>query len=443
MGGQASVATIYPAFDQQVVYAGQNATGKVYVSVIQEEVSCVSVGCRIIGQELTAVTYTTSDSKGNQSSHTAIEKRRFMDMKICLHSRPEGVIRGGHYEFPFSFTMPASAPATTYSGDSVHCGYINYTMKVWLDRPGSLRWDIRNKSTVIVAPTLAVQARTPMYMPPQRLDLRSLLFLDRGNVFLGWKMETDVIYAGEMLTFKFAVANFTEVRIMGVCVKLTQYSKFNAHGHCGATKKRLCWTHFTPEQVGLSDAVPLVQSDQEAALERLREALRSANPTAHIPSCTVRIPVPLDAASSYQNGEHFEIRHELKVKLWTTFGTNNVRVTQQVFVLNPDPVHVPEKRLRSDKCGPALQLPTNWAPHIEPVAVLPEIPVDMGALSRPGAKITDRGPLQYAANAHVTPMGYPVIEVENYTVPNHSVASAPPAAECSNYVQAEIAPYVD
>jgi hypothetical protein len=339
--------------------------------------------------------------------------------------------------------MPASAPATTYSGDSVHCGYINYTMKVWLDRPGSLRWDIRNKSTVIVAPTLAVHAKTPMYVPPQRLDLRSLLFLERGNVFLGWKMESDVIYAGEMLTFKFAVANFTEVRIMGVCVKLTQYSKFNAHSHCGATKKRLCWTHFTPEQVGLSNAVPLVPSDQEAALERLREALRSANPTAHIPSCTVRIPVPLDAASSYQNGEHFEIRHELKVKLWTTFGTNNVRVTQQVYVLKTDPVHVPEKRLRSDKCGPALQLPLNWAPHIEPVAVLPEIPVDMGALSRPGAKITDRGPLQYAANAHVTPMGYPVIEVEHYAAPDHSAASAPPAAECSNYVQAEVAPYVD
>jgi hypothetical protein len=87
------VATIYPAFDQPVVYAGQNVTGKVYVSVIQEEVSCVSVGCRIVGQELTAVTYTTSDSKGNRSSHTAIEKRRFMDMKICLHSRPEDVIQ--------------------------------------------------------------------------------------------------------------------------------------------------------------------------------------------------------------------------------------------------------------------------------------------------------------------------------------------------------------
>jgi hypothetical protein len=441
MGGQASVATICPAFDEPVVCAGQNVTGRVYLSVIQGEVNCLSIGCRVSGQELTAVTYTKPSSDGKQSTHLAVEKRRFMDMRICLHNTAEGVLRCGHYEFPFVFTMPATAPATTYAGDPAHCGYINYTLEVWLDRPGSLRWDIRGKSTVIVAPPPAVYARTPMYIQPQSLDLRSLLFFDRGSVFLGWQAESDVTQAGETMIVKFGVANFTRVRFLEVEVKLTQHANVNANGKRGSTKTRLFWTHFSG--AFLNRAVPLMPSDKEVALRQLGDAVRGEDPKNPTPTFTVRMPVPPDTAPSHQNGDRVQIRHELKVKLWTTTGTNNLRWTQQIRVVNPAPMYIPERWLRSDKCGPALQLPTNWAPHIEPVAVLPEIPVDMGALSRPAVKEIEGAPFQYAATAQVTPVGYPVIGVENPAALDCSAAWAPPAADYSCYEQAEASPYVD
>jgi hypothetical protein len=235
MGGSASVATIYPAFDQPAVYAGQNVTGKVYLCVNQAEVNYTAIGCRIIGQEFTTVTYSSTDSDGHSSSSTATERRRFMDMRDCLHRPPEAVVRQGHYEFPFSFTMPASCPATTFARGSECCGFINYTMEVWLDRPGSLRWDVRTKSTVIVAPPPVVYAKTPIYMQPQTLGLRSLFMFNRGNALLSAQAESNVVYAGETTSVKVAVSNLTSVPIQAVVISSRRR---RSSLHCGPEAPR-------------------------------------------------------------------------------------------------------------------------------------------------------------------------------------------------------------
>jgi hypothetical protein len=444
MGGQASVATIYPGFDQPAVCAGQNVTGKVYLSVIQEDVKCTAIGCRIIGQEFTSVTHTSSDSDGNSSSSTATERRRFMDMRVCLHRRSDTVIRRGHYEFPFNFTMPASAPATMYAGDLSSCGFINYTMEVWLDCPGSLRWDVRNKSTVIVVPVPVAYARTPIYIQPQVLKLRSLSMFNRGNVLLSGQTESNVVYAGETTSLKLAAANSSKISVKAVVIKLTQVATFTALWPSGAvyhgtSVKKLFRTRFTPQQAGLDLAVSLRQQDQETTMRQLGEAVRSDGSSARTPTCTIRIPVPLDAASSYQNGERFLIRHELKIKLVTGFGVCNPWTVLQIYVVNPTPVYVPGEWLKYDKCSPVPQLPRNWTPRIAPLVVLPEIPVDMNAFARPGITLgqeEDRLPFQYAATARAAPEGHPNVGVESSAAMATSAGYAQPTIRHSSSAQA-------
>jgi hypothetical protein len=426
MGGQASVAIIYTGFDQPVVYAGQNVTGKVYLCVIQEDVKCTAIGCRFIGQEFTSVTHADENS-----SSTATERRRFMDSRVCLHRKPEGVVRRGHYEFPFSFTMPATVPATTFAGGLADCGFINYTMEVWLDRPGSLRWDVRSKNTVVVAPAPVVYAKTPIYIQPQPLRLRSLFMFNRGNALLSAQAESSVVYAGETTSVKIAVSNLTAVPIQAVVIKLTQTAKFTAlwpsgTGYHETSVKKLVHTFLTPQQLGL-DVVSPRRQDQDTALQQLGEAVRSDGSSARTPTCTIRIPVPLDAASSYQNGDHFSIRHDLKIKLVTASGTCNPWITQQIYVVNRAPVYVPGKWLKYDKCCPVLQLPPYWAPRIAPLVVLPEIAVDMGALGRPGVTLgqeDDRLPFRYAATAQVAPPGYPNVGVERCAAPTMCAPAA-------------------
>jgi hypothetical protein len=448
MGGNASIATIYPAFDQPAVYAGQHVTGKVYLCVNQPEINCTAVGCRIIGQEFTSVTYSSSDSDGHSSSSTATERRRFMDMKVCLHRSSEAVVRQGHYEFPFSFTMPATVPATTFAGSISDCGFINYTMEVWLDRPRSLRWDVRSKSTIIVAPAPVEYARTPVYIQPQALKLRSLSMFNRGNVLLSGQAESNVVYAGETTTIKIAVSNLTNVPIKAVIIKLTQVATFTALWpsgtvYDGTNVKKLVRTFLTPQQLGLNGSVSLRHQDQDATLQQLGEAVLSDGCSASTPTCTVRIHIPLDVASSYQNGDRFVIRHELKIKLVTAFGTCNPWLTQQIHVVNPAPVYVPGEWLKDDKCSPVVQLPPNWAPRIAPLVVLPDIPVSMGALKRPGVKLgeeDDRRPFQYAAIASVAPAGYPNVEAQSATPMAPSAGCAPTTIGHNSYAQVGTAP---
>jgi hypothetical protein len=423
----ASVGTIHIAFDQPAVYAGQNVTGNVYLSVGEDELSCSAVGCRIVGQEFVAVT----------GDGVVVRRSCFMDMKVCLRRWPEDVIRSGQYEFPFVFKIPAGAPATTFAnytpfvlaGDSeVCCGFINYTMEAWLDRPASCRWDVRCKSSIIVAPAPAVHARTPLYMQPQRLDLRSLFIFNHGNVWISGQLESNVVYAGETTSLTFAVMNLTRVPIVAVDVKLTQFATFCIRYCPTYSVKKLFRTRLTPEQAGLTLGVSTGQQDQEV-VSRLGEAVRSEGSAARTPTCTVSIPVPLDAVSSYHHGEQFQVRHELKIKVVTAFGTCNPWVTQQIRVVNTAAVGIPEKWLKYEKCTPALQLPLNWAPHTEPTVVVPEIALDMGALTRDQVG----GTFEYDATAQVAPAEYTVKTLDS------SAPSIPSVDGYKGYAQAEAA----
>jgi hypothetical protein len=183
---------------------------------------------------------------------------------------------------------------------------------------------------------------------------------------------------------------------------------------------------LTPQQLGLN-VESLRRQDQDTTLLQLGVAVRSDGCSVRTPTCTVRIPIPLDAASSYQNSDRFVIRHDLKIKLVTAFGTCNPWITQQIYVVNPAPVYVPAEWLKYDKCCPVLQLPPNWTPRIAPLVVVPEIAVDMGALGRPGVTLgqeDDRLPFRYAATAQVAPPGYPNVGVERCAAPTMCAPAA-------------------
>jgi hypothetical protein len=403
--GKSSVASICVVFHQAVVQAGGEVTGKVCLSVIQDQVSCGSIGCRVTGQETTLATYTTTDSDGNSSSSTATERRRFMDLKLCLRNVPEGVIRRGQYEYPFCFTMPASVPATTYASCPSHFCCVNYTMKVWLDRPGLLRWDIRNtQAFTVVAPTVEVIAGSPVYIPAQSFQLRSLRIFDRGNVLFSGQAASNVVYAGETTAFKFALVNHSQVRIKAIEVGLTERATFSAQGHPGGVKNRLFRIRMTPEEAGLHMSLPqTAEATLLKAMQQLGEAVLSEDSTPRIPLCTVRIPVPHNAVSSYYGGGLVHIQHELSVKLVTTFGTCNPKFKQVIQLRNPAPVCIPADLLRIDKCGEVLHLPNNWAPHIALMVVFPVIPVDMDALRRRPVKEDKRREALYTSEASEIP----------------------------------------
>ena len=70
MGGTSSLATIYVAFEGNTNHhysPGDTVQGKVYLSVERDEVTCTSVGARVLGQEKTK-----THTGGGKNRHTFI-----------------------------------------------------------------------------------------------------------------------------------------------------------------------------------------------------------------------------------------------------------------------------------------------------------------------------------------------------------------------------------
>jgi hypothetical protein len=126
-----SVGAISVVIDQPVIHAGCESTGKVYLSVYVDELNFGSICGRIIGQETADVSYYVSNLDGEiLDTHIAHDAWTFMDTSFLISDTPETVVQRGQYEFPFSFTMPASAPATTYTGILRSSASISYTIEV-------------------------------------------------------------------------------------------------------------------------------------------------------------------------------------------------------------------------------------------------------------------------------------------------------------------------
>ena len=132
-----SPAAIYAVVDQLEYYPGSEVTGKVYLNVHKNELSCVSVGSRIVGQEYAEVHYTTH-SKKKTHHHTARARRNFLSSQFQLAEVSSGILPRGNYEYPFSFELPRSSPGSMHYRSPAgknQCS-ISYMLEVWLDRPG-------------------------------------------------------------------------------------------------------------------------------------------------------------------------------------------------------------------------------------------------------------------------------------------------------------------
>jgi hypothetical protein len=325
MGERGSAAAISVVLDQPVIHAGCEVTGKVYLSVYQEELMCESIAGRIIGQEMTVVSYNKS------IAHTAHDAWNFMDTDFRIHDIKDGVFRCGQYGFPFSFTTPATAPATMDTWSRQRSGFIKYTVEVWLDRPGYHR-DFVQQETITVIPT-SIRDDSPLSMEPQSLHLRSLSYFNRGNVLLSWRAEQNVLYAGGTTSVKFAALNLTGVPVVAFDIRLTEFATFSAHEQSNTTEKRLFRTIVSSETAGFQSGFTRRVADPQTAARQLSEALTSQGSVDTSPVWTVRITVPDNAASSH-HGRLIQIRHELTVKVVTTLGSSNVRMTQQVKIVN-------------------------------------------------------------------------------------------------------------
>ena len=371
MGAKSSVATIQVAFEgsSTVFSPGDVVRGKAYLSVTQEEVNCVSIGSRILGQEKTKVTYTTHSGSGKNRKthrHTARECRNFLDSPFCLQRIPEGRIVRGQYEYPFSFTIPRGCPASMETtGGKDQCGIV-YSVEVWLDRPGMLRWDIRSTMQITVLNSVPPFSKTPIYIEPHTQALYSMCCIHRGEIVLGGSAESSALHAGERTSVKYAAHNNSTAGVKAIEISLDEKTAFSARGHHAHKNVRLFFCRISASEARLDLAARMGHmSDTEETLRSLNNLLESSE-------TEKSFTIPASARSSY-NGSIILVVHTLTIRVCTTFGTANPSVSRNIAIYSKATPEQPFEEEEGSAPPHQYQLPSDWAPVVAEAVVLPPL----------------------------------------------------------------------
>jgi hypothetical protein len=321
-----------------------------------------------------------------------------MDQKVCLASISDRMIRAGQYEYPFQFTIPNGAPASMQAGKGSSSCNINYSMQVWLDRPGFLRWDIRSTVYVNVANPPPVGNHTPLYIEPMQVPVHSCCCIHRGDILMGGSAESSIISAGGQSSVKYAVQNSSSVPIKAIEISIVEDISFSARGHHGRTYATLYHTRLSPAAAGLELALrPSKKGDANADFADLR-ALSSM-----LESDLYKLPftVPSSARNTY-NGCIVRVEHYFKIQVMTTMGTANPVISRPIKVFSQIRPEMLEPET-SEKIPDAPMLPQNWAPAVAQPVELPPM-----ALCFPVEHVEgeDNQPVVY-----VSATVYPAVEV--------------------------------
>ena len=120
MGARSS--TLHPskgrveiAVEQQLYHAGELVRG--YVDVrIKEEMPLRSCSAILSGTAHTRVRYTQSNGNGGSHTRTAKEAHRVLCLQSPVTNFSGGVVRPGHTQYPFEFTIPKDAVTSVAYG---------------------------------------------------------------------------------------------------------------------------------------------------------------------------------------------------------------------------------------------------------------------------------------------------------------------------------------
>ena len=234
--------------DDKIFTAGSLVTGRVYLSVTQEE-QADGLHLLLQGEELSTIAHdeqdlhTHSGHRDHSSTHREIDRAScsLVHMDVILTIFPSSLISPGQYEFPFEWEIPSNLPGTMYcaKGDS-HCE-IRYRMTAYLQRSGSLFGQPKHAATqvmCVVAQPTPITHPTGIFMDPEVIPIKSCCF-DSGQVALGWDVDRTVASPDSVMKISIYGANESNVEIDCLKARLIETISWSAHGRTKEEKKTL------------------------------------------------------------------------------------------------------------------------------------------------------------------------------------------------------------
>ncbi|CAG9785806.1 unnamed protein product [Diatraea saccharalis] len=171
-----------------------------------------------------------------RSVYTYRNSEEYVDIENIVHNDDKAPpLPAGSYEFPFSFTLPHSIPASLHYYRKtvkyrIRC-IINYYISIKFHRPGLFKFAKKFKKEITVVP--AIKARLPME-PTIYGEQKKLfqLFSRKPNIVnIKANIECCVIKRGGHVNMNYEIFNHTDLNIKGVETKLVEIYTFTTKGH--------------------------------------------------------------------------------------------------------------------------------------------------------------------------------------------------------------------
>ena len=381
--------TIGVRLDRTACEAGGTLSGRVYLSVQTNIASMRSrkptraSGIHLVlsGDEMTKVIRYRHEGEGDQR-----ERRRYVhndtntliQMDVPLATFPDGVVRGGQYEYPFEWPIPDTLPSSMHMEKGESSCEISYQVTAYLAGSGQgfLSQDYSSSTGLIIFGQSSDQSQNSIEMDPEIFPLKSCCF-SRGSLKFGWDADRTVGAPGAVVNVGVVGKNDSVLDVQ-LRARIMETVEWRSSG--GHQERR--------EQV-LSDA--LLNTDNFLNWNRLpelpsRAQRRRENPyesLSDLQRVSAQLRIPLDANDTYY-GSLINVRHILVVRAVMPDGCcvnypessvavkiqRRLPVLSNVTVASADlvtPAMVPEEPL----VAMAQVLPPDWSPEEADVVVIP------------------------------------------------------------------------
>eukprot|EP00727_Mastigamoeba_balamuthi_P012794 m51a1_g8137 hypothetical protein (314) ;mRNA; f:14514-16001 len=206
--------------------AGERVDGTVNIDLMTP-VQASAVKIKWTGYERTLIEYTTidTDEAGQTKTVKLKDENTFFKNEAVLYQINQ-VMPAGHYNYPFSFQLPAGLPGIFFDerrvwGDNKIKSAIVYKVKVFLDVPGK---DLKCSQKIVISEAVC-RAMTPLHDKKDKGFL-----LAKGKLKMEYWLEKNVFCPGEVVPIKVKVDNESSKKVNHIKAKLMRDLKVKAKG---------------------------------------------------------------------------------------------------------------------------------------------------------------------------------------------------------------------
>ena len=259
--------------DQDAVYSGGVISGKVFLQVTSET-EAATLQIMFVGKEHSHVHWTTTHTSGSGKNrrtttrhHHAYRDRTLVAIDVPLGTFPEGVVRPGNYEFPFSTTLPAGLPSVmAASGGGGDCR-VTYTLKARLHKPSWYKWDTTATRSIMVQSAPLPPSPVPYFAPPTSVPVTCCWGCGAGGlIHMGAGVDDTLLGRGQSVGVGIAVANESREPIENVGCKITEHVRWWAGGHSNSSYRVVAMTNWDMTQMqGLAELSKDTMKEKEWA----------------------------------------------------------------------------------------------------------------------------------------------------------------------------------